>query len=257
MSNQKELSEDFDEESTLKDLLSLDLSEDLNKEAFLQEDFNVDEFLKKIYKFHTLEDLQIKLKELLETIEKDFVALIQDKYDNFFKLTSDILKNENKLIDLSVHLTKFKNEVQKVRDTIQQNILYIDEELHKKSKIYIKKVLAMNLLHINMMIEDIQGLLSPINKSKDYVDLPILQEAVKSYISLKYYLSLVPSEHPFIKERKEKIQTVHNNLFNSLAFTLDKCRKDTPNEENLLKILQIYRELDASAEACRQLYKIK
>lgn len=84
-----------------------------------------------------------------------------------------------------------------------------------------------------------------------------MQELSRSYIFLKYHLSLVSLQHPFIEERKEKIQVVQNELFNHLALALHKYKKDTPNDEKLLIILQIYRDLDASVEACRQLCKIK
>ncbi|KAG4306120.1 hypothetical protein PORY_000108 [Pneumocystis oryctolagi] len=251
----KEFSEDFNKKDILKDLLSLDLCEGLDKEVFLEENFDVDEFLKKIYKFHTLEDLQTKLKELSKVIENDFVEFVQDKYDDFFEFTNNILENENKMIDLSVYLTKFKNEIQNIRDTIQQNILRIDEELRKKNEIY---TLFTNLLNVNAMIEDMENLLSLIaNESENNVEIVNLQELAKSYIFLKYYLSLIPPQHSFIEERKEKIQFLQKNMFNYLALALNEYRKDTPNDENLLKVLQIYRELDASSEACHQLYNIK
>ncbi|EMR10292.1 hypothetical protein PNEG_01553 [Pneumocystis murina B123] len=256
MSNE-DFFKDSDQENTLKDLLSFDLCKELNKEALLKEDFSVDDFLKKIYKFHTLEDLQIKLKEVLKSTEKEIFTLIYNEYNNFFKITCDILENENKIIDLLVRLTKFKNEVQEIYKVIQQNVVNMDEELHKKKELYRRKVLATNLLNVNMMIEDMENLLCTDSEKFDGADIIILQQAAKSYISLKYYSSLVPSQHPFIEKRKEKIQNVQNNFFNCLASALHKYRENALQIENLLKVLQIYREIDASAEACHQLYKIK
>ncbi|KTW29727.1 hypothetical protein T552_00934 [Pneumocystis carinii B80] len=248
---------DSDQENTQKDLLSFDLCKELNKEALLKEDFCIDDFLKNIYKFDTLEDLQIKLKELLKSIEKDIYTLTYDEYNNFFKVACDILENENRIIDLSIRLTKFKDEVQKIHNVIQQNVVNMDEELRKKKELYRRKALATNLLNINMMIEDMENLLCIDSRKFDDVDIIILQQAAKSYISLKYYLSLVPLQHPFIEKRKEKIQIVQNNFFDYLASTLHKYRKDTSQIENLLKVLQIYREIDASQKACYQLCKIK
>ncbi|KAG5513719.1 hypothetical protein PMAC_000757 [Pneumocystis sp. 'macacae'] len=207
MLSQKEL--ENIEEDILKDFLPLNLCEKLNDEVFLKENFDVDKFLKKMYKFRTLEDLQIKLKELSKTIEGDIIAFVREKYDDFFKFADSIFENESKIIDLSIYLTKFKNEVEKIYNAIQLSILRIDEELQKKKEISLKKALSMNLLNINMMIEDMEYLSSLIIKEyedEQSIDISILQELSKSYILLKYHLSLVSLHYPFVEERKEKIQ---------------------------------------------------
>ncbi len=230
----------------------------------------------------TLEDLRTELRTRSQDLSKELLDLVNANYQGFLSLGSSLQGGEEKVEELKVGLLRFKKGLEGVRgvvDTREHDFRQlIDERRAVRNQIRLGKT----LLELEGMIEDLEVRLmvgsrggnaaeqrewDSSDTEDDSDDDVVIGEGVngsalinsgrlgkrvQEYLCIIHLKSQLDPQHPFVLAQEQRIVQIRKTLLLDLGTALQqvKSHRQTASEQ-LLKIIGMYRDLDASHEAVR------
>ncbi|KAL0574960.1 hypothetical protein V5O48_007005 [Marasmius crinis-equi] len=180
------------------------------------ETFDVEDFL--LSRSHTsLQDLKTELRDYLSNLKEELVQLINDDYEAFISLSTDLKGEGTRLSNLKAPLAGLKQEIQISKSelyAIQDNI---QEKLKKRAALREEKALLHLLLKISESVTRLESLLLiSSNENAEMDDMPTLNpndEHAEERGNRAKHLSRVAAEYTQLlyhanKARKEKCMFV-------------------------------------------------
>ncbi|KAJ3724542.1 oligomeric golgi complex component, COG2-domain-containing protein [Lentinula raphanica] len=232
-----------------------------------KESFDVEAFL--LSRSHTtLQDLRTELRDYLATLKEELVKLINDDYEAFISLSTDLKGEGERLTSLILPLDTLKSEISISKAELRAIEDEVIQKLERRTMIREEKALLHLLLKISESVTRLESLLSIVNPNQD--DDPIdyerfkvpssntlesseerspankakhLNRAAAEYMQLLYHASKARSEHcAFVDEIQWKIDRIQSSLSSDLdalfASTLSAMVGDAkPSELEKNKIL--------------------
>ncbi|GLB37458.1 putative protein with domain of unknown function (DUF3510) [Lyophyllum shimeji] len=121
-------------------------------------DFNVEEFL--LSRSNTsLSDLRMELREYLAQLKEELVKLINDDYEAFISLSTDLRDEGDRLARLKSPLGDLKSQILQSRSELQVIQNAIQEKLEKRAVLREEKALLHLLLKLSESVTRLESLL--------------------------------------------------------------------------------------------------
>ncbi|XP_069741155.1 conserved oligomeric Golgi complex subunit 2 isoform X2 [Narcine bancroftii] len=130
-----------------------------NKDEFLKDDFDVDNFVSESRKHVQLETLRDDLELYYKLLKTAMVELINKDYADFVNLSTNLVGMDKALNHLTVPLGQLKEEVKSLKLAVSEGIQAIDDRLAKEDDIRRKKMCVLRLLQVIRSVEKIENIL--------------------------------------------------------------------------------------------------
>ena len=262
---------------------NLPYPEALPRSDFLSPNFDASSYLSTLSDRHqTLEDLRSDLRERSQALSKELLDLVNTNYEQFLSLGSDLKGGEEKVEDVIVGLLGFKRGVEAVRATVRERKIEVDGLLEQKKGFSKEIALGRKLLEVDARLEELEDRLmvaslgrttnadedswsdSEDDEDEDE-DLPDggtsaskLQRLVVDCRRVEHLASIIGMEHPFIAAQQSRMLRVRNTILLDLSTALKQAAAiGDSGKPRLIKVLGIYRNLDAGDEAVKVLRDLK
>lgn len=251
----------------------------LPRSDFLAEDFSAAEYLSKLADDHqTLEDLREDLSERSQALSKELLDLVNDNYEQFLSLGSDLKGGDERVEDVRVGLLGLKRGFEEVKHQVTVRRQKTDELLDEKKSIGKQIAAGRMMLELDARLEELEEklMMASLNQnaedewsgSEDDEDefeeisaedarARELQRLIRDY---RHVLRVADAaeECPFVKAQEQRMDRVRNTLLLDLATELKKaCGSDEVSRARMVKVLGIYRDMGENAEAVKALKDLK
>ncbi|KAK2463244.1 hypothetical protein APHAL10511_004899 [Amanita phalloides] len=197
--------------------------------------FNVQGFLLS-RSYTSLPDLRTELRDYHVQLKEELVQLINDEYEAFISLSTDLKDEGERLEKIKEPLGPIKAQVQSARDALQAVHDAIQEKLEKRTTLREEKALLQLLLKISESVSRLESLLlipSPdddksrllgVNSSKP-PDLGIgAAENGKSSANRAKYLARVAAEYTQLMYRVSKARDEECAFIDTVQWRIDRIR---------------------------------
>lgn len=260
----------------------------LPRSDFLSKDFDAPTYLSTLADRHqTLEDLRTDLRERSHALSQELLDLVNTNYEQFLSLGSDLKGGEEKVEGVRVGLLGFKRGVEDVRAKVRERKDEVETLLLEKKGVGKDIAFGRKLLELDARLEDLEDRLmvsslgrgangveeDTWNDSEDEEDdedeltadgviggtsTRKLRQLVLDYQHIDYLLQSIGTEHPFVIAQDSRIIRVRNTIMLDLnAATKQAAAMGEDGKTPLVKMLNIYREFGAGAEAVKLLRDLK
>ncbi|KAK0123876.1 hypothetical protein ONS95_008869 [Cadophora gregata] len=267
---------------------NLPYPEALPRSDFLAPTFSAPAYLSTLSDRHqTLEDLRSDLRERSQALSKELLDLVNTNYEQFLSLGSDLKGGEEKVEDVRVGLLGFKRGVEDVRGKVRERRGEVEGLLREKGEVSREIALGRKLLEVDERLEELEDRLMVASLGKtvdgsqedswsdsedeDEEDDELALDGAVGGTSTKKLQRLVVDcrrvealaenigeEHPFIVAQQSRIIRVRNTILLDLSTALKQTAvMGESGKTRLIKILSIYREFEANAEAVKVLKHLK
>uniref|UniRef100_A0A673VU11 Conserved oligomeric Golgi complex subunit 2 n=1 Tax=Salmo trutta TaxID=8032 RepID=A0A673VU11_SALTR len=143
-----------------------------DKDVFMKDDFDVDQFVADCRKHVQLEEMREDLEMYYKLLKTAMVELINKDYADFVNLSTNLVGMDKALNQLSVPLGQLQEEVLSLRTSVSEVIQAIDNQLSKQDDLQNKKMCVTRLIQVVRSVEKIEKILHSQN-SKDSTSLEI------------------------------------------------------------------------------------
>ncbi|XP_029690927.1 conserved oligomeric Golgi complex subunit 2 isoform X2 [Takifugu rubripes] len=130
-----------------------------DKDIFIRDDFDVDQFVAECRKQVQLEEMREDLELYYKLLKTAMVELINKDYADFVNLSTNLVGMDKALNQLSVPLGQLREEVLSLRSCVSGVIQAIDDQLFKHEDLQKKKVCVMRLIQVVRSVEKIEKIL--------------------------------------------------------------------------------------------------
>jgi hypothetical protein len=267
---------------------NLPYPEALPRENFLSPDFDAPSYLSTLSDRHqTLEDLRSDLRERSQALSKELLDLVNTNYEQFLSLGSDLKGGEEKVEDVRVGLLGFKRGVEDVRGKVRERKVEVEGLLSEKKGISREIALGRKLLELDARLEELEDrlMVASLGRTANSLDEDSwsdsedeeddeeelapeggvggtstrkLQRLVVDFRHVEHLSSSIGRDHPFIAAQEPRILQVRNTILLDLSTALKQVASlGEEGKPRLIKILSIYRVLEASDAAVKVLKDLK
>ena len=254
--------------------------EALPRSDFLAEKFDASEYLSTLADRHqTLEDLKEDLNERSQSLSKELLDLVNDNYEQFLSLGSDLRGGEEKVEDLRVGMLGLKRGFEEVKSQVTQRRQKVDELLDEKKDIAQQINAGRKMLELDARMEELEEKLMMASLdmtaqedlysgSEDEGDdgfevtpedarVKELRRLVKDYRQMGQLSSSI-GQCAFVIAQTPRADRIRNTLLLDLATELKKAKgSEESSKIRTVQTLAIYREMGESAEAVKVLRDLK
>ncbi|KAG9244705.1 oligomeric golgi complex component, COG2-domain-containing protein [Calycina marina] len=263
---------------------NLPYPEALPRSDFLSSTFEAPTYLSTLSDRHqTLEDLRSDLRERSQALTKELLDLVNTNYEQFLSLGSDLKSGEEKVEDVIVGLLGFKRGVEGVRTVVRERKAGMEGLLDDKKSVGKEIALGRKLLEVDARLQELEDKLvvSSLGKNVDGEDefwtdseneedddeddsadggtsTAKLQRLVTDYRQVEFLTESAGKVHPFIVAQQSRMLRIRNTILLDLSNALKQAAgMREKGRLRLMKILNIYRALDAGSEAVKVLRDLK
>uniref|UniRef100_D8QCD3 Conserved oligomeric Golgi complex subunit 2 n=1 Tax=Schizophyllum commune (strain H4-8 / FGSC 9210) TaxID=578458 RepID=D8QCD3_SCHCM len=180
--------------------------------------FNVEEFL--LSRVHTsLPDLRRELREYMATLKEELVRLINDDYEAFISLSTDLQGEGVRLERLKQPLGDIKAQILESKDELNAIQAAIQDKLQKRAVLREEKALLHLLLKISENMTRLESLLSITTEqeSSEGRQAKHLSRVAAEYNQLLYHVNKARSEKcVFVDQIQWRIDRIQSSLSSDL-----------------------------------------
>lgn len=204
--------------------------------------FNVEEFL--LSRSHTsLHDLRSELRDYLTSLKEELVLLINDDYEAFISLSTDLRGEGSRLEKLKLPLDDLRKRISESRAGLQATQDSIQETLDARTKLREEKALLHLLLKISESVTRLESLLlisqvptssleshnnnhqfhlptsagQPIDAKSQGKRAKHLSRVTAEYTQLLYHIEKAKEEHcAFVDEIRWRVDRIQSTLTSDL-----------------------------------------
>ncbi|KAF2267249.1 hypothetical protein CC78DRAFT_512525 [Lojkania enalia] len=252
----------------------------LQRTDFLAPDFSPSTYLSSLRNRHqTLEDLRTELRARSQLLSRELLDLVNSNYQDFLGLGRSLRGGDEKVEEVRVGLLGFRKEVELLKGSVVEREREVGGLVQERVEIRKGVMLGRKLVDYDSRLKLLEeGLLVDL-AGKDAVDEFESEESEESdedeseegysmsvrklkkhaimYGVLKQIEREV-EEHPFITAQAPRMIKVRNTLLLDLNTALQQANSSGKDgKKRVLKILEVYKDMDESAEAIKALRDLK
>ncbi|XP_029306396.1 conserved oligomeric Golgi complex subunit 2 [Cottoperca gobio] len=226
-----------------------------DKDVFMKDDFDVDQFVSECRKQVQLEEMREDLELYYKLLKTAMVELINKDYADFVNLSTNLVGMDKALNQLSVPLGQLREEVMSLRSCVSEVIQAIDNQLTKQEDLQKKKVCVLRLIQVVRSVEKIEKILYSQN-SKESNSLenssPLLAGQVLERIATEFnqlqFHAVQSKGMPLLDKVRPRIAGITSMLQQSLEGVLIEGLQ-TSNLVMVRHCLRTYATVDKTRDA--------
>ena len=206
------------------------------RSTFLEPDFDPTVFLATLSdRYQTLDDLRNELRDLSQSLSKELLDLVNNKYQEFLSLGSTLRGGEEKVEGVRVGILSFQRDLISVRDDVEQRSITVAALVSERRDIMKNVETGKALLEISEKMVDLEtslmiwvaaetslnGLDGQINESSDASDedaqddrivVGRLKRQTEQYLVLRQLLQRHSRTQPYIRSQAKRIARIESAL---------------------------------------------
>uniref|UniRef100_A0A8C7ZFH8 Conserved oligomeric Golgi complex subunit 2 n=1 Tax=Oryzias sinensis TaxID=183150 RepID=A0A8C7ZFH8_9TELE len=226
-----------------------------DKDVFMKDDFDVDQFVAECRKQVQLEEMREDLELYYKLLKTAMVELINKDYADFVNLSTNLVGMDKALNQLSVPLGQLREEVMSLRSCVSEVIQAIDNELSKQDDIQKKKDCVLRLIQVVRSVEKIEKILHSQNsKESNSLELssPLLAGQILERIATEFnqlqFHAVQSKGMPLLDKVRPRIAGITSMLQQSLEGLLIEGLQ-TSNVDMVRHCLRTYATIDKTRDA--------
>ncbi|KAF2728234.1 hypothetical protein EJ04DRAFT_477685 [Polyplosphaeria fusca] len=250
----------------------------LQRSDFLAPHFEPSEYLSSLRNRHqTLEDLRSELRARSQLLSKELLDLVNANYTDFLSLGQSLKSGDERIEEVRVGLLGFRKEVESLRAKVVERegevAKCVDQRVEVRRKIAVGRALVdyderLKLLEERLMVATGgKHAVDDSDESEDDEDdeeeggyslgIARLRKHVLQY-RLILQIEKEIGEHPFLAAQAPRIMKVRNTMLLDLSTELQQAKAaGEPGKGRVVKILGLYADMDANAEAVKVIKEMK
>ncbi|XP_075997842.1 conserved oligomeric Golgi complex subunit 2 [Genypterus blacodes] len=225
-----------------------------DKDVFMKDDFDVDQFVSECRKQVQLEELREDLELYYKLLKTAMVELINKDYADFVNLSTNLVGMDKALNQLSVPLGQLREEVMSLRSCVSEVIEAIDTQLSKQDDLQKKKACVLRLIQVVRSVEKIEKILNSQN-SKESSSLEIsspssgqiLERIATEFNQLQFH-AVQSKGMPLLDKVRPRIAGITSMLQQSLEGLMIEGLQ-TSNVDMVRHCLRTYATIDKTRDA--------
>lgn len=254
------------------DLSTLPYPQPLQRSAFLAPNFKAADYLSTLRNRHqTLSDLRSELRTRSQTLAKELLDLVNDEYQAFLGLGSDLRGGEEKVENVRVGVLGFVKGVDGVKGSVVARKEDVNRLLEEKKRIASQILVGRQLVEIHTRIGELQDALaitqveaqgenSEDEESEDDEDedgqdvtgVAWLERLVTGYLIVQQMIDQVGKEHPFLMKQRDRLDKIRSTLLLDLGNALKQAKAaGAKGQTKLLRVVALYGDMDEAADAIK------
>ncbi|XP_047208155.1 conserved oligomeric Golgi complex subunit 2 [Girardinichthys multiradiatus] len=226
-----------------------------DKDIFMKDDFDVDQFVAECRKQVQLEEMREDLELYYKLLKTAMVELINKDYADFVNLSTNLVGMDKALNQLSVPLGQLREEIMSLRSCVSEVIQAIDNQLSKQEDLQKKKVCVLRLIQVVRSVEKIEKILHS-QSSKDSSSLeissPLLAGQILERIATEFnqlqFHAMQSKGMPLLDKVRPRIAGITSMLQQSLEGLLIEGLQ-TSNVDMVRHCLRTYATIDKTRDA--------
>ncbi|XP_077585572.1 conserved oligomeric Golgi complex subunit 2 isoform X1 [Stigmatopora nigra] len=226
-----------------------------DKDVFMKDDFDVDQFVADCRKQVQLEEMRQDLELYYKLLKTAMVELINKDYADFVNLSTNLVGMDKALNQLTVPLGQLREEVLSLRSCVSVVIQAIDSQLSKQEDLQKKKVCVMRLIQVVRSVEKIEKILhsqnpkesSSLENSRPLLAGQILERIGTEFNQLQFH-AMQSKGMPLLDKVRPRIAGITSMLQQSLEGLLIEGLQ-TSNVEMVRHCLRTYATIDKTRDA--------
>uniref|UniRef100_A0A8D3BC06 Conserved oligomeric Golgi complex subunit 2 n=1 Tax=Scophthalmus maximus TaxID=52904 RepID=A0A8D3BC06_SCOMX len=226
-----------------------------DKDIFMKDDFDVDQFVAECRKQVQLEEMREDLELYYKLLKTAMVELINKDYADFVNLSTNLVGMDKALNQLSLPLGQLREEVMSLRSCVTEVIQAIDNQLSKQEDLQKKKVCVLRLIQVVRSVEKIEKILHSQN-SKESSSLefssPLLAGQILERIATEFnqlqFHAVQSKGMPLLDKVRPRIAGITSMLQQSLEGLLIEGLQ-TSNVDIVRHCLRTYATIDKTRDA--------
>lgn len=186
------------------------------RELLVHEDFQVDEFLFKNYRFSSIDLLIKELTSLNKLLDDELIELINANFNDFIRLGTSLNGSMNHINMINNQLVAFNNNLGKLNLLFESLNENFSDLLNFNYKILIIRFKINNLSFINNLINNFENYLNFVSSNLNVENSMIIdnfKQLINLFVNIDKLIEL--NQHQLINVKK----------FNSLLFELKSLMK--------------------------------
>ncbi|XP_022332171.2 conserved oligomeric Golgi complex subunit 2-like [Crassostrea virginica] len=222
-----------------------------DKDVFMQENFDVDQFVMECRRKVPLENLRDDLNTYLKILRSAMIELINKDYADFVNLSTNLVGMDKAIGNLTTPLEHLKEEVMTVKTAMEDAILAVEEKLKRREQIRQKKASLQRLMNIIHSVEKIEKLLGihsgDHSSTTGQLNGQLIERVANEFNKLQFYVTKSKGL-PLVEEIKPRIANITTTLQYSLeGQLLEGLQKG--NTQVLHQCLRTYALIDKIKDA--------
>ncbi|KAK0144936.1 Conserved oligomeric Golgi complex subunit 2 [Merluccius polli] len=226
-----------------------------DKDVFMKDDFDVDQFVADCRKQVQLEEMREDLEMYYKLLKTAMVELINKDYADFVNLSTNLVGMDKALNQLSVPLGQLREEVMSLRSCVSEVIEDIDGHLSKQEDLQKKKVCVLRLIQVVRSVEKIEKILhtqnakesSSLESSSPLLAGQILERIATEFNQLQFH-AIQSKGLPLLDKIRPRIAGITSMLQQSLEDVLIEGLQ-TSNLDMVRHCLRTYATIDKTRDA--------
>lgn len=226
-----------------------------DKDVFMKDDFDVDQFVAECRKQVQLEELREDLELYYKLLKTAMVELINKDYADFVNLSTNLVGMDKALNQLSVPLGQLREEVMSLRSCVSEVIQAIDNQLSKQEDLQKKKVCVLRLIQVVRSVEKIEKILHSQNSKESSsleISSPLLAGQILERIATEFnqlqFHAVQSKGMPLLDKVRPRIAGITSMLQQSLEGLLIEGLQ-TSNVDMVRHCLRTYATIDKTRDA--------
>uniref|UniRef100_A0A3Q3DKH5 Conserved oligomeric Golgi complex subunit 2 n=1 Tax=Hippocampus comes TaxID=109280 RepID=A0A3Q3DKH5_HIPCM len=226
-----------------------------DKDVFMKDDFDVDQFVAECRKQVQLEEMREDLELYYKLLKTAMVELINKDYADFVNLSTNLVGMDKVLNQLSVPLGQLREEVMSLRSCVSEVIQAIDLQLSKQEDLQKKKVCVLRLIQVVRSVEKIEKILNSQNPKESNSlesDSPLLAGQILERIATEFnqlqFHAVQSKGMPLLDKVRPRIAGITSMLQQSLEGLLIEGLR-TSSVDMVRHCLRTYATIDKTRDA--------
>ncbi|XP_051935688.1 conserved oligomeric Golgi complex subunit 2 [Hippocampus zosterae] len=226
-----------------------------DKDVFMKDDFDVDQFVAECRKQVQLEEMREDLELYYKLLKTAMVELINKDYADFVNLSTNLVGMDKVLNQLSVPLGQLREEVMSLRSGVSEVIQAIDLQLSKQEDLQKKKVCVLRLIQVVRSVEKIEKILNSQNPKESNSlesDSPLLAGQILERIATEFnqlqFHAVQSKGMPLLDKVRPRIAGITSMLQQSLEGLLMEGLR-TSSVDMVRHCLRTYATIDKTRDA--------
>ncbi|KAI1133960.1 oligomeric golgi complex component, COG2-domain-containing protein [Hypoxylon sp. FL0543] len=245
----------------------------LPRSDFLAPDFDPAEYLSSLANRHqTLEDLRSDLRERSAAISTELLELVNSNYTSFLSLGDELKGGEERVEDVRVALLGFRRAVEEIKGRVKERGSEVAGLNRELLGVRGEIETGRKMVELDERISALEGRLAigstgpdsddsdEGEQSEDELEGAVgsssakLAQLAHDYNAIDELANDIGREKPLIRKTEERLIRCRNTILLDLGAAMKEAKQaKTRGQAKLLKLMGIYSQLDAQAEAVKML----